>query len=136
MSTPSEEEARAEAERRWPIHPHGVTDTRDVPDLLRFRAVFEQGAMWAASRVSTPPSEIAVSADQIRSRLSSVRAYYDATWATRELAAPSAAELIWVLTGEEAWGEAYLDREYEPPVPAVPVLPTEPSTNEQEQSNG
>lgn len=40
--------AQAEAERRWPIHPHGVTDTRDVPDLLRNRACFVQGAVWAA----------------------------------------------------------------------------------------
>lgn len=40
--------AQAEAERRWPIHPHGVTDTRDVPELLRHRACFVQGAVWAA----------------------------------------------------------------------------------------
>jgi len=53
--------------------------------------------------------------EQIRARLSNIRQYYDATWASRELAAPSASELIWVLTGEEAWGEAYLEREYELP---------------------
>lgn len=55
--------------------------------------------------------------EQIRNRLANVRAYFDATWATRELAAPTASELIWVLTGEEAMGEAYLDREYEIPEP-------------------
>lgn len=59
---------------------------------------------------------------QIRDRLENVRAYYDATWATRELAAPTAAELIWTLTGEEGWGEAYLDREY--------ILPTAEPTGE------
>jgi hypothetical protein len=48
----------------------------------------------------------------IRARLTNVRAYYEATWATRELAAPTASELIWVLTGEEAQGEAYLDGDY------------------------
>ena len=53
--------------------------------------------------------------EQIRKRLDNMRRYYDATWASRDLAAPSAAELIWVLTGEELQGEAYLDREYEPP---------------------
>ena len=51
----------------------------------------------------------------IRARLSNVRAYFDATWATRELAEPTASELIWVLTGEEGMGGMYLDREYEPP---------------------
>lgn len=59
---------------------------------------------------------------QVRSRLENIRAYYDATWASRELAAPSAAELIWVLTGEEGWGEAYLDRTYEPPQAPVPEV--------------
>ena len=59
--------------------------------------------------------------EQIRSRLKNVRAYYEATWASRELAAPSAAELIWVLTGEEAMGEAYLDSEYDLPAPIPEV---------------
>jgi hypothetical protein len=53
----------------------------------------------------------------VRRRLSNVREYYDATWASRELAEPTASELIWMLTGEEARGGAYLDREYEPPAP-------------------
>ena len=49
-----EREAQAEAERRWPIHPHGVTDTRDVPNLMRYRSCFVAGATWADSRRQGP----------------------------------------------------------------------------------
>lgn len=40
--------AAAEAEKRWPIHPGGVTDVRDVPDLHRYRSCFVMGATWSA----------------------------------------------------------------------------------------
>ena len=50
--------------------------------------------------------------EAIRARLANIKASYEATLATREMAAPPAAELIWVLTGEELQGEAYLDGEF------------------------
>lgn len=54
--------------------------------------------------------------DEIRSRLYTIREYYRAEFAKRSLAAPAASELIWVLTGEEAMGDAYINGEYEIPI--------------------
>lgn len=78
---------------------------------------------------------------QIRKRLSNIREYHDATWASREMAEPAAAELIWVLIGEELHGGVYLDREYEPPSPTADTpddggetQPTDPHTSHTNRS--
>lgn len=57
----TEQEAEAEAGRRMPILPSGVTDTRDVPRIEKERARFVEGAEWERSRLSSRVVEAAPS---------------------------------------------------------------------------
>ena len=59
-------DAQEEAERRWPIHPGGVTDTRDVPSIEMKRAAFVAGAAWRAKFPKARKPEYAVVYESVK----------------------------------------------------------------------